>query len=362
MDQLITNELSLGLDQKLRNDLIDNFKKIQNGVDGQYDLFEKQILSMLGDVPLQNQNEVTQARIDANGKAYQTVKSRLDVDQETAETALSEERQTGSEVAYARANSRGETYQTLGKRLNSQEEMLTNNITEKLSQISLIPEMFTNLAALQAKYPIGKAGIFVTTDNNHKYIWDNNHWQDGGIVQSAGVSTSEALKIADTSLNINNFIVNGTFAGSLDGVNARNNVKLTRYQNTFGKTWVNVATGIDNPAIYQAIEFAIKPSIVPSLSDTNIVVLKFEFDLISNYDTDFNLRLNFQNANGSYIKSSRAMNTLRITANKVYSFNFMTPKFLIEAPFKNAFVAISDPVAEKVNFSISNMRVTAGGI
>lgn len=361
MEKLVT-KLDTNLGAVLREQLDDNFEKIQRGVDGQSDSLNKQILGMLGDVAPQEQNEVTQARIDANGQVYQTMKSRLDAGQETAETALTEERQTGNEVADARANSRGETYQTLGKRLNSQEEMLNNNINEKLSQVSLIPEMFTNLATLQAKYPNGKAGIFVTTDNNHKYIWDNNHWQDVGIFQSAGVSTSEALKIADTSLNINNFIVNGTFAGSLDGVNARNNVKLTRYQNTFGKTWVNVATGIDNPDIYQAIEFAIKPSIVPSLNDTNIVVLKFEFDLISNYDTDFNLRLNFQNANGSYIESSQVMNTLRITANKVYSFNFMTPKFLTDAPFKNAFVAISDPVAEKVNFSISNMRVTAGGI
>ncbi|MFT9314049.1 hypothetical protein [Leuconostoc pseudomesenteroides] len=362
MEKLKTNELSLGLNQTLRNDLVENFEKIQKGVDGQSDSLNKQILGMLGNVAPQDQNEVTQARIDANGKSYDTLKGREDATQATAETALSEERETLVEVQDARTNSTSQTYPTLKDRMDSQENDLNNNINDKLAQISATPETFANLAALQAKYPNGKVGIFVTVDNGHKYIWNNNQWQDAGVYQSVGISDGEALNIADTSLNINNFIVNGTFAGSLDGVNARNNVKLTRYQNTFGKTWVNVATGIDDPDIYQAIEFAMKPSIVPSLNDTNIVVLKFEFDLISNYDADFNLRLNFQNTNGSYIESSRTMNTLRITANKVYSFNFMTPKFLIEAPFKNAFVAISDPVAEKVNFSISNMRVTAGGI
>lgn len=43
MEKLKTNEISLGLDQTFRNDLVDNFKKIQDGVDGQYDALNKQI-------------------------------------------------------------------------------------------------------------------------------------------------------------------------------------------------------------------------------------------------------------------------------------------------------------------------------
>lgn len=76
MDRLKTNELSLGLDQGFRGDLIDNFEKIQNGIDGQGDALNKQIEDMLGNVPLQDQNEVTQARIDVNGKSYDTLKGR----------------------------------------------------------------------------------------------------------------------------------------------------------------------------------------------------------------------------------------------------------------------------------------------
>ena len=198
MDKLITNELSLGLDQKLRNDLIDNFKKLQNGVDGQSDAVNKQIKDMLGDVPLQDQNEVTQARIDANGQAYSTMKSRLDVDQETAETALEEERATGTEVQEARVSNAGSTYPTLKARIDNQEETITNDINEKLSQISAVPEAFSNLAALKAKYPNGKAGIFVTVDDGHKYIWANSTWTDAGVYQSTaigkGTITNSMLK------------------------------------------------------------------------------------------------------------------------------------------------------------------------
>lgn len=188
MDKLITDKLSLNLDQNLRNDLIDNFKKIEQGADRQADLLQKQIGSMLGDVPLQDQNEVTQARIDANGKSYDTLKGRTDATQATAETALSEERDTLVEVQDARTNSSGQTYPTLKERMDSQENDLNNSINSKLAQVSAVPEAFANLAALQSKYPTGKTGIFVTVDTGHKYIWSNNSWLDAGIYQSVGIA------------------------------------------------------------------------------------------------------------------------------------------------------------------------------
>lgn len=186
MDKLITDELSLGLDQTLRNGLIDNFKKIQNGVDGQADKTNKQILDMLGDVPLQDKNEVTQARIDANGKQFETMKGRLDADQASAETALKEERITKSEVQDARSNNSGRTYDNLKQRIDSQEETLTNEVNVKLSQISSVPETFADLEALKSAYPNGRTGLFVTADTGHKYIWANGAWTDAGFYQAVG--------------------------------------------------------------------------------------------------------------------------------------------------------------------------------
>ncbi|WP_404975658.1 SGNH/GDSL hydrolase family protein [Weissella paramesenteroides] len=186
MDKLITN-LDTNLGAVLREQLDTNFQKIQNGVDGQSDYLNKQIEKMLGDVPLQDKNEVTQARIDANGKQYQTMKTRMDIDQTTAETALTEERDTSAEVQRARIGSIGTAYPTLKARIDDQETELMNNINNKLSQISAAPETFTDLAALKSTYPNGRIGLFVTVDNGHKYIWVNDQWVDAGVYQAVGI-------------------------------------------------------------------------------------------------------------------------------------------------------------------------------
>ena len=188
MEKLKTNELSLGLDQTFRNDLIDNFEKIQKGVDGQSDALNNQITDLLGDVAPQDQNEVTQARIDMHSNPYRTLKSRADATQATAETALSEERDTSAEVQDARTNSNSQTYPTLKARMDDQENDLNNSINDKLSQISSVPETFANLAALKSNYPTGKNGLFVTADTGHKYIWTNNVWTDAGVYQSIGIA------------------------------------------------------------------------------------------------------------------------------------------------------------------------------
>lgn len=188
MEKLKTNELSLGLNQTFRNDLVDNFEKIQEGVDGQSDSLNKQILNMLGNIAPQDQNEVTQARIDVHGNAYGTLKSREDSAQATAETALSEERDTSAEVQDARTNSSSQTYPTLKERMDNQENDLNNSINEKLSKISSVPETFANLAALKSKYPNGSNGLMVAADNGHKYIWNGKEWVDAGVYQSVGIA------------------------------------------------------------------------------------------------------------------------------------------------------------------------------
>lgn len=187
MDKLITN-LDTNLGPVLREQLDSNFQKIQNGVDGQSDALNKQIATMLGDVPLQDKNEVNQARIDSNGVPYQTLKGRLDVNQSTAETALKEERLTGAEVQSARSNTSGKNYDNLKARLDDTEANLTNNMNAKIAQISSVPETFANLSALQSTYPNGKTGLFVTADTGHKYIWANGSWSDAGIYQAVGVA------------------------------------------------------------------------------------------------------------------------------------------------------------------------------
>lgn len=227
MEKLKTNELSLGLNQTFRNDLVDNFEKIQKGVDGQADNLNKQILDMLGNVAPQDQNEVTQARIDGNGKAYDTLKGREDATQSTAETALSEERDISVEVQDARTNSSSQTYPTLKARIDNQENDLNNSINDKLAKISTVPETFTNLAALQSKYPTGKTGLFVTADNGHKYIWSGSVWSDAGVYQAVGLEKSSVTMDKVDSVNPEQVI------------NSSSVVSLT-------KPWSNAVVSVDN--------------------------------------------------------------------------------------------------------------------
>lgn len=243
MDKLITNELSLGLDQKLRDDLIDNFKIIQNGVDGQADKTNKQILDLLGDVPLQNQNEVTQARIDVDGSQYETLKGRLDANQETADTALMEERRTHSEVESARVNGVGHTYSSIKTRLDEQETDLTKAMNEKISQISSDPETFSNVNDLKNKYPNGKSGLFVVSDTGHKYIWSNNTWTDAGVYQGVGISDAQKADIVQSALDNNSYIAGADLInGSVNNISpyrvANPDTTATFTPNTLGKNWV----------------------------------------------------------------------------------------------------------------------------
>ena len=60
----------------------------------------------------------------------------------------------------------------------------------KLSNIKHPVEAFDSFSQLQAKYPNGKDGDFVTTDTGHIYIfsWVTNSWKDCGQYQTTGIS------------------------------------------------------------------------------------------------------------------------------------------------------------------------------
>ena len=100
-------------------------------------------------------------------------------------------------------------------------------ITDYLSKMDLQPEGFENEAALKAKYPTGKEGIFVTVDTGHKWIYTNGEWNDCGIYQAAGIDpdlqrrityldTSDGI-IKRTLQNMINWVVDlQWFVGSLD--------------------------------------------------------------------------------------------------------------------------------------------------
>ena len=352
MERLITN-LDTNLGPVIRDQLDENFKKLQNGVDGQADKTNKQILDMLGDVPLQDQNEVTQARIDANGKAYQTMKSRLDIDQETAETALKEERQTSSEVAQARINGLGKYHQTLVDRLNNQENELTDTINEKLSQISVIPETFPDLATLQAKYPKGNIGIFVTADNGHKYIWSNNQWQDAGIYQSVGISDEQKLAVNQFGFNVDNLIQNGFFS-TLDGVISWQDTQLS-LANFFNKHWATAISSESKGA--QGLGLMVKDEVIESWLEQSFAVLDLEFDVISSHPISLYVQCQYFKDSTEYDDLLKIV-VLKPNVMSHEKFSVIKDPSLIGDKIN---ITVTDQEAEPINFSISNFKITPKG-
>lgn len=325
MEKLKTNELSLGLNQTFRNDLVDNFEKIQKCVDGQADSLNKQILDMLGNVAPQDQNEVTQARIDANGKSYDTLKGREDATQATAETALSEERDISVEVQNARTNSSSQTYPTLKQRLDSQENDLTKSMNEKIAQISANPETFSNVNDLKNKYPNGKAGLFVVADTGHKYIWSNNTWTDAGVYQGIGISDAQKADIVQSALDNNSYIAGADLInGSVNNISpyrvANPDTTATFMKNTLGKNWARFSgskkkyiggivdvdlTGSNNYRIWQdmAVDFLVHNNASQALPLTIIINA---YDADNKFIGSVNLVLNgARNIKNTFISSNQ---------------------------------------------------------
>lgn len=133
-----------------------------------------QFLQFMQNPPKSTVDEITQARIDANGSEYPTIKPRIDAAQRVAD------------VAYSMVINKADK----------------DYIRSYLEQLNHIPETVANLAELIGKYPGGKAGLFIAADNGHKYIWSGGVWKDAGVYQSEGIpdKSIKAPKVADKTL------------------------------------------------------------------------------------------------------------------------------------------------------------------
>lgn len=78
----------------------------------------------------------------------------------------------------ANANANYAVLKQKDARLDGRQTALTMALQNKLAQINVNPEFFTDLNALSAKYPNGKEGVFIL-DNGHTAIYQNG-WQDSG--------------------------------------------------------------------------------------------------------------------------------------------------------------------------------------
>lgn len=75
---------------------------------------------------------------------------------------------------------------------NTDIDRISKAIEDKLAQMNLQPEAFENETALKAKYPNGKAGIMVTTDTGHMWLYLGT-WHDCGPFQTASLGLFNQL-------------------------------------------------------------------------------------------------------------------------------------------------------------------------
>lgn len=95
-------------------------------------------------------------------------------------------------------------------------------INDYLSKVTVVPETFANLAAIQSEYPNGANGVMVAADNGHKYIWANNVWTDAGVYQSVGIADGTiSLPMLDDQLR-SNFVSISEYTPQLSGVGGVN--------------------------------------------------------------------------------------------------------------------------------------------
>lgn len=76
-------------------------------------------------------------------------------------------------------------------------EEIVKMATESFAQ----PKSVASLSELQTAYPTGSKGVFVTSDNNHYYMWQDNSWHDFGSFFNAGI-TDGSIYLQKLSSNL----------------------------------------------------------------------------------------------------------------------------------------------------------------
>lgn len=94
---------------------------------------------------------------------------------------------------------------------------LSKEIVKMATETFTQPKAVASLNELQTAYPTGSEGVFVTTDTNHYYVWQDNSWHDCGEFFTEG--------IADGSIHLQKFdsSLQGAFTPDVTEVNIKLN-------------------------------------------------------------------------------------------------------------------------------------------
>ena len=240
------------------------------------------------------------------------------------------------EVVNARVNSDGKTFDSLKSRIDDSETA----ITTKLSEISTAPETFDNLAALKSQYPSGKTGIFVTANDWHKYIWSHGQWTDAGLYQSVAFSEQNKKEIGSISKQYNGLFYGSDLLSSSNGnllpyasANGKSNLEFVSKYN--GRNWVKV-TQSDTSVKYDGVK--ISGSI--DTSDGSILTskLKLKARVINQLNSDLSLiaYLNVMGASGFISNTSVPINVSFVNGKET--------ELELEFPSVSSFIDLSKAV------------------
>lgn len=203
--------------------------------------------------------EIVDARQDADGALYPTLKARMDTERGEVMSQLAETEQQIDQLTVEKADkvevnqlatekaNKTEVNALATEKANKTELQTTNSIVASKADTAYVDTKIANivsgspkgtyatLAALQAAYPTGTTGVFVVEANGHWYYWSGSSWTDGGQYQSTGLADKSVATSKTTPLvgfpNINTF-------GEYIEINIESNkVKFPAGRITIGKTY-----------------------------------------------------------------------------------------------------------------------------
>lgn len=108
---------------------------------------------------------------------------------------------------------------------NKAYDVADHKLEAKLAQMSIFPEVFSDIESLKRTYPNGKTGLFITVSTGHKWIWYDGNWKDCGDFISSGTNGMNALIHGELKLPYNDFDAlptNSTVVYSEDISNVKN--------------------------------------------------------------------------------------------------------------------------------------------
>lgn len=132
--------------------------------------------------------ETCQGRIeDALAQLRQEYQDEVKKNQDASTEARAALEKLAASVGAIQAQIDAKNFVTLNKH-RFDIEALSEMIEAKLNQMNLTPETFPSADELQKEYPNGKAGLFLTEDTGHKWIYWDKKWTDCGPYQGVGVA------------------------------------------------------------------------------------------------------------------------------------------------------------------------------